>query len=266
MHDRIELEREFHDNWADSEDLAAIDVVHTNEVCTAPEMRFITKSLGDLNGKSLLDIGCGLGEASVYFALKGANVTASDLSPGMLDFAQALAKKNDVSINTHLASAEDMLLKPEQTFDVIYAGNVLHHVDLEKTISQLMPHLKDGGIFVSWDPVAYNPIINVYRAMATEVRTPDEAPLGIKEIRTLKKSFSSVKLRYFWLTTLLIFILMYVVQRRDPNKERFWKVVLKEGNKWAFLFKPLKLIDDILLKLIPPLGLLCWNVVVIARK
>ena len=43
-------------------------------------MRHISKVLGDLNGKTLLDIGCGLGEASVYFAIRGAEVTSRDIS------------------------------------------------------------------------------------------------------------------------------------------------------------------------------------------
>jgi 2-polyprenyl-3-methyl-5-hydroxy-6-metoxy-1,4-benzoquinol methylase len=65
-------------------------------------MRYITKRLGDLNGKTLLDIGRGLGEASVYFAMKGAEVTSSDLSEGMLNVTTKLALENEVKVKTHL--------------------------------------------------------------------------------------------------------------------------------------------------------------------
>ena len=78
--DNKNRERDFHDDWAKSEDLDKIDVRKNNEVCTAPEMRYITKKLGNLKNKTLLDIGCGLGEASVYFSMNNAIVTASDLS------------------------------------------------------------------------------------------------------------------------------------------------------------------------------------------
>jgi SAM-dependent methyltransferase len=263
---RLEVEREFHDAWAESEDIDAIDVRGSNEVCTAPEMRYITARLGNLRGKRLLDVGCGLGEASVYFAMQGADVTSSDLSQGMLDAASRLAAKNGVSVRQHLASAEDMRLPADARFDVIYAGNLLHHVDIDATLRRIRPHLADDGVLVTWDPLAYNPAINVYRTMAMDVRTPDEHPLTWRDIRSFSQHFSRVETRYFWFTTLIIFVIMALAQRRDPNKERFWKVILKEGPKWAWLYRPLELLDKALLFLIPPLRLLCWNVVIVARK
>lgn len=262
---RIETERQFHDDWANSEKVETIDVRASNEVCTAPEMRYITQRLGNLKGKRLLDVGCGLGEASVYFALLGADVTASDLSQGMLDATSRLAEANGVHIKQHIASAEDLQLSPDAKFDIIYAGNLLHHVNIESTIMRIRSHLTSDGLFVSWDPLAYNPFINVYRSIATQVRTPDEHPLRWSDIKIFKKHFGEVETRYFWLTTLVIFLIMALAQRRDPNQERFWKVVVLEGKRWAWLYKPLEVLDRILLYIIPPLRLLCWNVVIVAK-
>jgi len=264
-HDRIENERVFHDAWANSEDVEKIDVMASNEVCTAPEMRYITSRLGDIRGKRLLDVGCGLGEASVYFAMLGASVTSSDLSQGMLDATTRLATANGVSVRQHIASAEDMQLSPDEKFDIIYAGNLLHHVNIEETLIRIRPHLADNGVFVSWDPLDYNPAINVYRRMATDVRTPDEHPLKWADIKLFHKHFRKVETGYFWFTTLIIFVIMALAQRRDPNKERFWKVIVQEGHKWAWLYRPLEILDSLLLKLLPPLRLLCWNVVIVAR-
>ena len=262
---RLAKERAFHDAWADGEDAGKIDVRASNEVCTAPEMRYITRRLGDLRGRRLLDVGCGLGEASVYFALKGADVTSADLSQGMLDATSRLAQANGVNVTRQLATAEDMQLPPGARFDVIYAGNLLHHVDIGKTIARIKPHLAPGGIFVAWDPLAYNPAINVYRVMATKVRTPDEHPLKWGDIKSLRGQFGTVETRYFWLTTLIIFVIMALAQRRDPNKERYWKVVVQEGRKWRWLYLPLEVLDRLLLMLVPPLRLLCWNVVIMCK-
>ncbi|MDH5546799.1 MAG: methyltransferase [Gammaproteobacteria bacterium] len=263
--DRLQKERDFHDAWAESEDVEKIDVLSANEVCTAPEMRYITKRLGNIKGKRLLDVGCGLGEASVYFALLGADVTSSDLSQGMLDATTRLAVANGVNVKQHLASAEEMKLSADEKFDIIYAGNLLHHVDIEETIKRVRPHLAADGVFVTWDPLAYNPAINVYRKMAEDVRTPDEHPLTWSDIKLFRKHYGKVETKYFWLTTLVIFVIMALAQKRNPNKERFWKVVVEEGNKWKWLYQPLEFIDRILLFVFPPLRLLCWNVVVVCK-
>jgi 2-polyprenyl-3-methyl-5-hydroxy-6-metoxy-1,4-benzoquinol methylase len=261
----IQIERDFHDAWADSANVEKIDVRASNEVCTAPEMRYIIQRLGNIKGKRLLDVGCGLGEASVYFAMLGANVTSCDLSQGMLDATSRLANLNGVRIKQHIASAENMQLPKEEKFDIIYAGNLLHHVDIEETIIRIKPHLDNGGMFVSWDPLAYNPAINVYRMVATDVRTPDEHPLKWDDIKLFHKHFGTVETKYYWLSTLIIFIIMALAQRRNPNKERFWKVIIQEGKKWKWLYQPLEKLDRLLLKISPPLKLICWNVVIVCK-
>ncbi len=261
---RLSSEERFFDNWAASENLSAIDVRLINESCTSPELRFIRQRLGDINDRTILDVGCGLGEASVYFALEGASVTATDISEGMLRATQELARLNGVSVTTHRSAAEDLHLSRSQKFDVIYAGNLFHHVDIESTLDRIIPHLSDHGVVVSWDPVAYNPLINIYRWIAQDARTHDEHPLNLSDIKKFKRRFQTVETRWFWLTTLLLFVWMFVVQRQNPNKVRFWKKVVEEGNRWAWIYTPLERFDSILLRLFPFLRPLCWNVAIIA--
>ena len=261
---RKHAEEIFHDEWAASVDVTKINVRQMNEACTAPEMRYIRQALGELKGRTLLDVGCGLGEASVYFALLGADVTATDISPGMCDTARRLAEANGVKISTHVSAAEDLGLASDVKFDVIYTGNTLHHVDLAATMPLLLKHLKPDGMFVSWDPVAYNPAINYYRRNAMEVRTEDEHPLRLTDIRAVRACFHASHTRWFWLSTLSIFIIMALVQRRDPNKERYWKKVIEEADRWAGIYRPLELLDKVLL-LIPFLRPLCWNVVIVGH-
>jgi 2-polyprenyl-3-methyl-5-hydroxy-6-metoxy-1,4-benzoquinol methylase len=263
-HDRKQAEESFHDEWAASEDVTTINVRQRNTACTAPEMRYLRAALGDLRGRNLLDVGCGLGEASVFFALEGATVTATDISPGMCDVTQRLAAANEVKLTTHVSAIEDLGLGDRQ-FDIIYTGNTLHHADIPAMLDNLLPHLKPDGVFVSWDPVAYNPIINVYRAMATKVRTEDEHPLRLRDVRAITSRFRESQTHWFWFTTLSIFILMAVVQFRSPNKERYWKTVIDEADRWAWLYRPLEKFDAALLAMLPFLRPLCWNVVIVAR-
>jgi SAM-dependent methyltransferase len=86
----------------------------------------------------------------------------------MLRFSRKLAKINNIKISTHLASAENLKLPISTKFDIIYAGNCLHHANIKKSIKEIKKHLKSDGIFISWDPIAYNPIINIYRKIASK--------------------------------------------------------------------------------------------------
>ena len=262
---RQAAEEHFHDEWAAGEDVTKINVRQRNEACTAPEMRHLRRALGDLHGRTLLDVGCGLGEASVYFALEGARVTATDVSPGMCAATRRLADAQGVGVETHISAAEDLRLGTRQ-FDIIYIGNTLHHVDLATTLDRLLPHLRAGGTFVSWDPVAYNPIINVYRRIAMKVRTPDEHPLRLRDIRAVTARFATTEVRWFWLTTLVIFLAMVFVEFRNPNRVRLWKQVIDDADRWRWLYQPLERLDTALLRLMPWLGPLCWNVVIVARS
>jgi len=67
-------EIEFYDEWAASTPLETIRVRELFEYPVAMENQWILELMGDLRGKKLLDIGAGLGESSVYFALQGADV------------------------------------------------------------------------------------------------------------------------------------------------------------------------------------------------
>jgi len=252
--------------WAKSVDPAHIDVIQMNESITAPEMRFITSYLGDIENKTLIDIGCGLGEASVYFSLKGAQVTAVDISHDMLIVVDKLAEINNTKVKTHLASFDNLRLSDQDRFDIVYSGNVFHHVDIPEALNEVTSFMSDSSILVCWEPVAYNPLINLYRRIAKHVRSADEQPIRMADIDIFREYFSSVEVHWFWLTTLIIFIIMFIVQRRNPNIERYWKSVVMEGQKWAWLYKPLAGLDRWLLSVFPFLRPLCWNVVIIGKN
>lgn len=261
----LDEERLF-DKWANEVDVNSIDVYAVNEAVTAPEMRFILSQMGDLRGKKILDVGCGLGEASAYFALKGARVTVVDLSQEMLETAKKLARKYKVTLSAYQSAVEHLTIPKNSKFDIIYAGNLFHHVDIAQSLAELTPHLKKDGILICWEPVDYNPIINIYRRIARRVRSSDERPIRLDDMKIFRKYFRHVETKWFWFTTLVIFLIMILIERRDPNKERLWKSVVRESRRWAWLYKPLEQIDRVLLSVFPGLGRFCWNVVIIGTR
>jgi ubiquinone/menaquinone biosynthesis C-methylase UbiE len=261
----LSRESHFHDAWAESESPEAILVRESFEADTAPENQYILKWLGDVSGQSVLDTGCGCGEASVYFALKGAVVTATDISPQMLALASRVATHHGVSIATALASSEELPFADE-SFDIVYGANVLHHSDMPRALAEVVRVLKPGGKACFWDPLAANPIINIYRRMAHKVRTPDEHPLTSSDVVKVRSYFAHSVAQYFWLTSLLVFVKFFLIDRVHPNQERYWKKVIRESRSLRWLYRPLRAIDSVILRLLPWLRVYCWNVVICGVK
>ena len=102
--------------------------------------------LGEIKGKKLLDLGCGAGEAAVYFAKNGADVTATDISAQMLDLVQHVSKRHGVEVKT-IKSFSHHIEVLDNTYDIVYAANLLHHVDLDRTLAEITRVLKKGGIW-----------------------------------------------------------------------------------------------------------------------
>lgn len=81
-------------------------------------------------GMKILDIGAGTGAYSLYFANKGYEVTAIELTKRNCDvFASKLY--GDESIRLHQASALDLSFLGAETFDVVLLLGPLYHIEKE---------------------------------------------------------------------------------------------------------------------------------------
>ena len=112
------------------------------------ESNILKKEIGNVNNKTILDIGCGGGRNSIPLAKMGAKVTGVDISSQMLDFAKNNSKKNKCSKNTNfiLSSAWETSL-PSKSFDKILLLGILEHMPEEyrkKTIKETKRLLKKG--------------------------------------------------------------------------------------------------------------------------
>ena len=99
--------------------------------------------MGPLSGKRILDIGAGLGESSVYFALQGASVTCTDLSPHMVQRAVELGRFHGVEIDGVVSAAETLNVS-ESSYDFVYIANTIHHVTKKESLFEQM-HLRACG-------------------------------------------------------------------------------------------------------------------------
>ena len=94
----------------------------------------------ELGGKTVLEIGCGIGVDTGMFAVKNAQVTAVDISIESIKAAELWVKactRNEVTFIEANAEHLGLYLKP-QPFDLIYSFGVIHHTpNPEKVFEQL---------------------------------------------------------------------------------------------------------------------------------
>lgn len=253
----------FHDRWASSINIESLQIKEPFEAVTAVENQYILKEFGELKNKKLLDLGCGAGESSIYFAQKGAEVTAVDVSPGMIEVVNTLAQKHNVQVKTKWSCAESLPFE-DDSFDLVYGNGVLHHTDYPLALKEVHRVLKKNGKAAFIEPLAHNPVINVYRKLAEGVRTKDEKPFRMKQLKDMSQIPASIKHHEFWLSSLWVFVGFYL-SGVDPEKERYWKKIIYDADKIKKQFTILNKLDQKLLKL-PFLRRYCWNTVLVMDK
>ena len=105
-------------------------------------------ALDELRGKTVLDVGCGMGRFAEIVAEAGARVVAVDLSSSVDAAAGNLRR-----FETAAVVQADVFALPfaRECFDVIYSIGVLHHTpDTRAAFLKLPPHLKPGGQIAVW--------------------------------------------------------------------------------------------------------------------
>jgi 2-polyprenyl-6-hydroxyphenyl methylase / 3-demethylubiquinone-9 3-methyltransferase len=116
-------------------------------------------SLCSLQGKTVLDVGCGGGILTDSLARSGANATGIDLSTKVLRIAQlhALDVQTD-NVQYREISAEAMALEQPSGFDVVTCMEMLEHVPDPASIVQACSTLVKPGGWVFFSTLNRNPM------------------------------------------------------------------------------------------------------------
>jgi len=172
-------------------------------------------------GKSVLVVGCGYGDDAVRLAKLGARVTAIDLSHESLAIANKLAAREGVQIDFREEPAEKLTVS-DGTFDVIVARDILHHVDVERSVNELRRVSKQGAVWVIDEIYSHSITETVRRSWLVEKAlyplmqrfvygtdkpyiTEDERKLNELEIAAVTSGLTDVDARYFnFVTTRLV--------------------------------------------------------------
>ena len=122
------------------------------------------KLLGPLEGRRILDLGCGSGSSSVAMAVAGARVIAVDGSTARLTRARHAAELAEVRVEFHHGDLADLAFIRADSIDSVLASYSLAGVsDLSRVFRQVHRVLQPEGAFVlsvphpmslmvDWDP------------------------------------------------------------------------------------------------------------------
>jgi len=127
--------------WSDAGPFAGLHELN------ALRVEYFRRVFGGFGGKRVLDVGCGGGILAETLAAEGATVTGVDPSEKSLAAAREHARRAGLSIDYRRGTAEDLGgAGLEGTFDLVFAVDVLEHVDdLERTIAGIARVLASGG-------------------------------------------------------------------------------------------------------------------------
>jgi SAM-dependent methyltransferase len=125
----------------------------------------------DLEGKTVLDVGCGMGRFAEVAASHGANAVGVDLSVA----AEAANRNLGGLDNTAFLQADvfNLPFAPE-SFDLIYSIGVLHHTpDTHAAFAKLPSLLRPGGRIAIWVYTSERPLrylsSDLYRRVTTRM-------------------------------------------------------------------------------------------------
>ena len=109
----------------------------------------------DVEGKHVLDVGCGLGAADVLLiqSFGAARVTGIDVEPHLIEACRARARDNGVSSQTDFVLVEPGPLPFEaSSFDIVFSKDAIVHIPDKPTFyADVFEKLRPGGLFVGSD-------------------------------------------------------------------------------------------------------------------
>ncbi len=154
-----------------------------------------------LEGKDVLDFGCGTGEIATQIAFLGAKrVYALDIDSGLTDATRRRAELDGVANRVQTLCGPIGEIEPRPV-DVIVAFAVLHHCfPLESLLPELLRWLRPGGVFVAVEPVNYLTSLEWLRnrsGIPTGPLDDGERKLRAEDLNYLKSHFPRSKTVHF---------------------------------------------------------------------
>lgn len=208
-------------------------------------LEFSYKMLGNIEGKKLLEVGCGSGMQTIEFCKKRAYVTAIDISEESIKAVKRLSRKYNVkNLEIKKMSAESLKF-PDNYFDCAYINCTLMHMDKEKVFKECLRVLKPNGLLVFKETLKHWLFAFPYRFLSPYRKTKPSY-ITLSDVKKLKAAHKE----FYLFSTFFLFLFYIFKNKKIPYK----------------LFNALSKIDECLLKALPPLRNISWVTVAYLEK
>jgi SAM-dependent methyltransferase len=103
--------------------------------------------LGDVDGKDVMELGCGAAQWSIALARRGARPVGLDVSGRQLEHARRLMTEAGIEFPLVHASADAVPL-PDASFDIVFCDHgAMTFADPYRTVPEVARLLRPGGLF-----------------------------------------------------------------------------------------------------------------------
>lgn len=119
---------------------------------TPPAILIELVNNGSVKPCKTIDLGCGIGNYSIYLAKNGFTITGIDISSVAIDIAKKNAEDNNVQCNFFVANLLGDLGEVGYDYEFAYDWELLHHISPEKRlkyIKNVFNLLKPNGTYIS---------------------------------------------------------------------------------------------------------------------
>lgn len=169
-----------------------------------PINAYLSLSPKDQQIAKILDFGCGPGDNSLRFSRVGFQVTGFDISENNIQSCKKLFEKNLIP-GTFVMSVAEELPFEDESFEVVVGIDILHHVDITRSINEVRRVLKENGIAVFREPIEVPLLDNIRNTTFVKKLVPnkvsienhiteDERKLNKADLELIKKIFPDIRI------------------------------------------------------------------------
>lgn len=173
-------------------------------------------------GGTLLEYGCGTGSLAFDLAGDAQRVIGIDISDVAIEHARRHAAQHGLRNVRFLQNNAEAMSLPAGQVDVVAGSGIVHHLDIPRAMREVRRVLRPGGAAIFAEPLGHNPVLNWYRNRTPELRTPDEHPLLIADLRAIGREFASLQVTYFGLIAPLLGLVSREVKAGSPLTRCVW--------------------------------------------